>query len=227
MNDNYNPDYPVANGGSFLNHSYLQPQAQNNSFWYAGANVNPQQAYYPDSRRNIGSPYTTNPMMPNMSNMPTQTQTPVMPFSSYPQNTTQPAFNSLVESRRNDTQPNSVGSNPWASQPAQPTFTPPVTPQPAQMPSPWTYQSAYDPNCAALYNPNLNFTFEKGASAWDNPYAAPAPIMQPIINWNAPNMPQPSVMPPSCPAYQQVYNFPQTNLNWNDIAEKNWGKTIL
>ena len=89
------------------------------------------------------------------------------------------------------------------------------------------YQSAYDPNCAALYNPNLNFTFEKGASAWDNPYAAPAPIMQPIINWNAPNMPQPSVMPPSCPAYQQVYNFPQTNLNWNDIAEKNWGKTIL
>lgn len=233
MNDQYNPDYPVANSGSFLDHSYLQVQNMpSNSFYYPGlglGNTFSQSTYYPDSRRNDG--LQQNPGMPMMGipqTTPVQAQNPVMPFSSYPSSTPnqQPGFNSLVESRRFDNQPASVGSNPWANpQPQQPQFAAPVTPQP-QVQSPWAYKpqqySYMDPNCSALYS-TPNFGFDKNGGAWDNVCTTPRPIDAPWIQWSQPQ--QPTYQTPVYPAFN--YNYPQTNMSWNDIAEKNWSKGNL
>jgi hypothetical protein len=244
MNEMYNPDYPVANSGSFMDHTYLQPEQNMNMFWYSGAPQMPfggQPGYYPDSRRNEGAQnYPNQPQsqvpLPSMLQQP-----PVLPFSSYPVNNqpamnvpatnVQPGFNSLVESRRFDNQPASTGINPWATQtavPATPTpqpFTPPVTPQP-QIPNPWTYQPQYnsymDPNCAALYCQH-NFSFDK-TNAWDNVYTRPRPVEPPTINWNQQGY-------QNQPSYVQTTTYPAFNCNanrtqvsWMDIADQNWGK---
>jgi hypothetical protein len=238
MSNFYNPDYPVSNPGGFIQHTYRPDQSTNNMFWYGGVGAFNASTIPADSRRNDGMamyampqfPQSMPTMMPS-TNMPiTPTTNPVgngMPFSSYPNNqqNAQPAFNSLVESRRFAPTPQvDVSSNPWATQnqPVQPQF--PVsqpTPQCVNVPNPWMYAGNInynDPNCTALYS-NTNFGFDKGTGAWDNSCVPQKTIIPPAINWGQPVQPQ----------YQQPtfasmsFNYPQTQTSWKDTADRNWG----
>lgn len=235
----YNPDYPT-NTGSFLQHTYRQPEMVNETFYYAGGGTVTQNPFNPmtdsDSRRNIGMYGGYNPQMsyqqPAVQNTNNQ-QTQVMPFSSYPSgvpNNGTPAFNAMAESRRNTAVAvnNNGNVNPWSNvqQPTAPT-APTVFPQQnANMYSnPYANPYAYNNPCcdyqtAALYGGSFN-SFDKKNGCWDNMYTEPRPIPQPYIDWNHAMNAQ--HVQSYQPQYPQVSQYPQTNLNWVDIAKQNWG----
>lgn len=227
MSEFYNPDYPVANTGGFAQHTYQPDTMASNQFFYPGTSFNPGM-YPPDSRRNDGP--LMNPMYPN-TNAPAMQYMPTgngMPFSSYPPtpNTTPqaPSFNSLVDSRRFQSAPNDPGVNPWAqNQASQPVQYQSV---PQNTPSPWMYQqtmmSYSDPNCSALYS-NPTFGFDRSNGSWDNSYSQPT-IVPPTINWGAPQQVVPQF---NQPVQYQTFNYPQTQMSWKDIADKNWGSGTI
>lgn len=222
----FNPDYPTASMG-FGIHT-CQPQGVNNEmFYYNGGAINPfgnqpmgssrrDMGYYPNQ---MGYGYQTQPAPV----VPVEQK--VMPFSSYPSGTptqTAPAFNSLAESRR-DVNPvatnNANPINPWAQQQVatpQCVPTPPVFSNPCMV----TQYGFVGNGCAALYTGQSNFGFDKKSGCWDNMYTTPRPPMMPNVNWNAANVNPMGVY--QQPAYP-VAQYPETNVSWLEIAERNWG----
>jgi hypothetical protein len=241
MSNFYNPDYPVSNPGGFTQHIYQQNTVPNNMFWYGGAGSFNMGTIPADSRRNDGMMFNQ-PQFPTMSTPTTVPQfgnpSPMMsapttnpsgnngmPFSSYPatQPTQQPAFNSLVESRRFAPTPQTdVSNNPWAvqNQPVQPQFPTMTFPQTTMnVPNPWMYSSPInynDPNCTALYS-NTQFGFDRGNGSWDNGCFPQRTIVPPNINWGTTQTPQYQY-----PTYTSFGQAP-TQVSWKDAADKNWG----
>lgn len=244
----FNPDYPT-NLGSFLQHTYRPMENANESFYWAGGAVNPFGNQYNnmDSRRNMGV-VGCFPTM-GMNNNPPQvanSEANVMPFSTYPPSTptannnfgTTPAFNSLLDSRRNAPMPTNTNAavNPWATNQAQ---QPQITPQMNQSTSfsnPWSNPymnpqgmcgyNAYcsDPSTMALYE-GLPFGYDKKAVCWENQYTVPRQVQSPVVNWNTnlnPMGQQQSVPQPMYPT-----QMPKTNMTWAEIAERNWGSNNL
>jgi len=98
----YNPDYPIASGAGFIQHTYkpFEQQHQNEYFYYNGMGaVNPfdNNNTMADSRRNMGYPQQqygcygapmSMPMpmsaQPNFSNNQTIPEANVVPFGTYP-----------------------------------------------------------------------------------------------------------------------------------------------
>lgn len=256
----YNPDAPTEIG-SFLQHTYQQPtqNPMDSSFYYNDGSTNPFDTYgqlQSDSRRNI----MANNNMCNMNNTNlygmntygmnngynTQMQQPVveqpiMPFSTYPsgmpnqQQQLQPAFNSLVDSRRNATAVNNNANttNPWATtnqQPMQPAQG--YQMNQAQQPMQYNNQMYYSnmqPACSSLYGNSIN-NFNKKDAYWDNQYTNPQYLMTPNVNWNAStNLNPMGNMNTQQQQYQQpqqmygnMAQYPKTNMSWVEIVEKNW-----
>lgn len=246
----YNPDYPTGEG-SFLQHTFRQPENTNDSFYYAGNGSvygypqNPFNTTAPaDSRRNMGmngyAPNTTPFQNPTM-NMGTPTgqqqQTPVMPFSSYPSGMPNgaPAFNAMAESRRNPAVAvNNTGNvNPWANQNQQmnpqisatPAF-PQQTPNPFANPTMNPYYNAYPsyPDCrtSALYGGQFN-GFDKKNGCWDNMYTDPRTIPQPHIDWNSCVNSQ---YQQSYQQYPQAPQYPKTDMTWVEMFKQNWANNL-
>lgn len=256
----YNPDAPTT-VGSFLQHTYQQPNqnSMNNSYYYNGGNpfdmYGQQQS---DSRRNM----MTNNVMNNMNQyggmnnngygmqMQTQQQNfeqPVMPFSSYPSGvpTTQqndvPAFNSLVDSRRNATavNNNAATTNPWSTaNQQQQNFQMNqnmMNPQQSMLynNSQMMYGQSYDymqqpMSCSSLYGNSIN-AFNKKDAYWDNQYTNPQFMMTPNVNWNATT----NLNPMGNMGYQQqqqyptMPQYPKTNMSWAEIAERNFNLSTI
>lgn len=236
----FNPDYPTStNPGGFLRHTYQQPQ-QNDLYYYAGGNmgfggVMPPQC---DSRRNVCNP--VNPFTQQFG----QTQqtnavpeTAVQPFASYPPATPMQnmGLNGMIESRRNVPTPIVGQSNPWLQQQAQPQM--PMMPMQNNQFNPLPGAPTggwFDPgfipgykvdlSMAALYGDN-KFGFDKH-NAWENYYTQNRTLPMPNINWNAAAQPQGYYNQPMTPQYP-VQQFPTSQANWKEIAEKNWGSSNL
>lgn len=246
MNNNYyNPDYPT-NVGNFVQHTYeSNGNPYDQTFYYGGGSINPfgdnqMSPIPPDSRRNMFG--NTNPqqfndgyVQPNRMGIPEQQ---VQPFSSYPSGTpsNNPGnvpFNSLIESRRNLSQPpampvqqnqqvNPVFNNPWAVQPVgtvNPNFTNPYGDQN-------NYGYPYvEMGTSSLYGRDPNrFTFDRKQGCWDNMYTTPRAPIAPDINWNNNNAPtnlNPMGQVQQAP-YQNIVQYPKTNESWIDMANKIW-----
>lgn len=183
----YNPDYPIASGTGFIQHTYqtFEQQHQNEYFYYNGMGaVNPfdNNNNMADSRRNMGyrqqqygcygAPMSM-PMpmsaQPNFSNNQTIPEANVVPFGNISTSTYSnrrcSSFNALVESRRNASAVANC-SNPWATNQQQiPTA---VAQQPTQtMPTQTmpTQQASYFNQYCADFRGNPNAAIEMNASA--------------------------------------------------------------
>lgn len=240
--NNYNPDYPTASGGGFLQHTYQQPNpAMNDMFYYNGGAICPFGSQsLADSRRNNVPGFNgfQNPMTPNFGQPTvTPTETPVMPFSTYPPSTPTTGFNSLVDTRRNNFGvPQAQGANPWAtaqpqtqmSMPVQttPQFNNPMMSNPFSNPylNPQMMGYTVEASSAALYGDPSQFGFDKKAGCWDNMYTNTRPIAAPYIDWNMTQ--QQSLNPVGQMGYGQMA-FPKTNRSWVEIAEQNWAGSSL
>lgn len=205
----FNPDYPTDNGGSFLMHTYQQPQ-QNTMFWNGQSfgmmggmsymndtnsrrnfnPVNPFNAYgqvQPNMMPNATNPFANNTNGSIPENM-------VQPFGTYPPATPngQPmGLNALVDSRRNMNNPVQVSqNNPWATptqnQPAQ--MPAPQAPQQSML-SPFFGQNPYDPygmGCGFKVDMNTAALYNPSSvpsfdrsNSWDNCYTKYRPLMSP------------------------------------------------
>lgn len=244
----FNPDYPdMESCGGFLQHTYHQPQTNPyDQMYYGGGSVNPFDQFGgnnvpPDSRRNIGYP---NPSVMGMNShqpMTNNGQQPVMPFSSYPSgmpnNQNAPAFNALVESRRNMPVNNNPVSSPWANQnhtmPQQPIVgmnpTPQVQPMmPQQTTQPWSNPYGYarvETSMMDLYNNHIS-EFDRKIPSWDNMYTSPRQIEAPFVNWNT-RFGQSNCIPMTNGdnVYSYQYNcpqYPKMNVSYLDIAKNNF-----
>lgn len=221
----FNPDYPTTNTGGFLMHTYQQPQQNNDMFYYNGAGVVNPFATNMDSRRNMYTGYGNMPTM-TAQTTPVVSEQQVMPFSTYPAGsgvtapqTMNVGFNALAESRRNCL-PVANNTNPWATTAQQPVQTPMCNPMYM------TPQYGYGPmqTCNALYGETIN-GFDKKSGAWDNMYTNPRAVAMPNIDWNAMQhnqMMQQQFQYQGIPQYP-VAAYPQTNMTWKEIAERNWG----
>lgn len=248
----YNPDYP-STGGNFLQYTY-QPQhqqAQQNLYYYGGAApVNPfnPMAIPADSRRNFGmaaapmpnaapgyQPTWGAPVNPSQTNNAIPEEQ-VVPFASYPPTRPMeninggvpgmPAFNALVDSRRNMGATNTAVTSPWAT---------PQSPNPVQPPMPAydPYSSMYNgygypnvpPNADALFDSRSQFGFNKENGCWDNPYTSNRTIPMPAVDWKP--LPENQVAPAPNPYGNPAYPVTQVDASWKEIAEKNWGTPKL
>lgn len=224
FNPNPDPDYPVLNGPGFIQHTYNQPLAQQQQFYYNGQAVVPTMV-------------PAQPAMPMMGNMNPMDQsrrydaqpTPMMVPAQQPQQTF--GFNQLAEqSRRNMTtipnptpqpaQTPAVVASPWSvqTQPAQvPAMTPQFAPQQAQP------ASMYDPRYSAIYNCHPSIDRKSGVWGVQEVYT---PCMAPSVNWNAMQTTAPAQYPQM--TYPAVYQYPQQvqqpmQTNWEQIAKQTWG----
>lgn len=249
----YNPDYPIASGAGFIQHTYKpsEQQHQNEYFYYNGMGaVNPfdnnnTMAY---SRRNMGYPQQqygcygapmSMPMpmsaQPNFSNNQTIPEANVVPFGTYPPVPTAtagvPAFNALVESRRNASAVANC-SNPWATNQqqiptavAQPTQTMPTQTMPTQQASYFNQycadfrnpNAAIEMNASALYGNGLT-CFDRKSGCWENNYTAGRTIPTPAVDWRASTAENQYQSQMYFPAAQ----YPKTNTSWSEIAKNNW-----
>jgi hypothetical protein len=240
----YNPDAPQPNTGNWLQHTY-QPQ-QNDSFYWGGSFGNsfgPNMGYNDGSRRNTPinpvNPFGTQGPNPfntfGQVNPNTQAgipETAVQPFSSYPPSTPQPGMglNGLVESRRNTPLPTAPQSNPWATQPTVPQFTPQAPQMSWNQPQvnpfdPYACQgpgNALPMNTVALYNNNNQFGFDK-RNSWENCYTQYRPLQTPAGNWNNQNNQFGyNQYQQSAVQYPNMNQIPTSQQSWKDIAIKNW-----
>ena len=248
----YNPDYP-STGGNFLQYTY-QPQhqqAQQNLYYYGGvAPVNPfsPQNIPADSRRNLGmgvtpmpnatpgyqpTPTWGAPTNPSANNVVTEEQ--VVPFASYPPTRPMeninnvpgmPAFNALVDSRRNMGATNTVATSPWATPQATNPVQPPVSPYDsyASMYNGYGYPNV-PPNADALFDSRSQFGFNKENGCWDNPYTSNRTIPMPAVDWKT--LPENQVAQAPNPYGHPTYPVAQVDMSWKEIAEKNWGTPKL
>lgn len=234
------PDWPTEIG-NFIANTYQMDQMLNNQFYYNGGTaipmgpgpVNPfDNGQYAGSRRNTGF---NNPMMdPNAGNLnPSNYQTgmPTPPtFAPTPQ---QPAFNSLVDTRRNQTMmPN---NDPWATKPlgaptlldsyrsSNPAPTPTISQPPTYSQQPCFcyngggYGYGYAPNgLNSLYGDTLSY--DRRCQAWDaqqTRYYTPNPgnIWNNNLNPSGyRNDIQMTVNP----------NFTQVQPTWSEIVDRNF-----
>jgi hypothetical protein len=239
--NNYNPDYPSCNGGSFLQHTYNTPNNASIEAMYFNSGIGfvPNQQF--DSRRNMGlnpngiaptNPFNTNHNMNTVMgggypSQPQQEQS-VMPFSIYPPGVPQqqqtPTLNSLVDSRRTATavNNNTIGSNPWANQP-QPQNIMNQQQQMFSTPSPFVNQYGYtgQPTQYMYDTSILNNcgSLGKREGYWDNIYSQPNVINQPVIDWNNQQQQQQYGYCGGMPMPQ----YPAVNISWREQAERNWG----
>ena len=254
----YNPDAPTTIG-SFLQHTYQQPNqnSMNNSYYYNGGNpfdmYGQQQS---DSRRNMMTNNGVNNMNNNMNfgmtnngygmQMQTQQQNfeqPVMPFSSYPsgvptsQQNGMPAFNSLVDSRRNATavNNNAATTNPWSTANQQQQNFQMNPQQPMMQNNQMMYGQNYDysqqpMSCSSLYGSSIN-AFNKKDAYWDNQYTNPQFMMTPTVDWNAATNLNPMGNNMGYQQQQQQYptmpQYPKTNMSWAEIAERNFNLSTI
>lgn len=207
----FNPDYPVDDGASFLQHTY-QKAPQTSMYWGGGYGMMNMPYNDPTSRRNFNpvNPFQqwgqTQPVQPQNTMFGNQNngaipESMVQPFGTYPPSSPQPVgqmgLNSLIDSRRNMNNPVQVSqNNPWAA----PTTTAPQVPAvPQQNTNPFQQQNPFagfgyvDPNyyannfrvdmaTAALYQ-NNGTTLDKN-NAWENYFTQYRPLAQPQnINW--------------------------------------------
>lgn len=236
----FNPDYPTANSGNFLQHTY-QNAPQTDLYFYGGNQMNPYSSMMPnDSRRNVGYGMTpvnpVNPFMQFGQSLQTQQQSipesSVQPFASYPPATPMGAtapmgLNSMVENSRRNIPATPTQNNPWATSTNMPMNTMPTQPMfGGGIPNNWFdngYNIGYkiDMNTMALYGDNT-FSFDKHQS-WENGYTQNRSIGMPNINWQ--NNAQACYNQPMMPQYPIQQQAVQAN--WKEIAEKNWGSNNL
>ena len=240
-NNYYNPDYPQIGAGSFLQHTYAP--ANNNAIvesMYFNSGLGMMQQF--DSRRNMGlNPNgfaPTNPFSPNQNMNPMmcggypatpvpQQESPVMPFSNYPpsvpqQQQQQPAFNSLVDSRRTATAVNNtIGSSPWSNQQQPGVMNQSMFSTQPQPPSPFVNQYGYTgQQTPYMYDTSIlnGGGFGRRDGCWDNILSQPNVISQPVVDWNSPMQQQQYGYGGGMPMPQ----YPPMNISWREQAERNW-----
>lgn len=207
----YNPDYPVDDGASFLQHTYQKPVQQSSMYWNGGYGILNMPYNDPASRRNFNpvNPFQqwgqAQPVQPQQTQFGTNQngsipESMVQPFGTYPPATpmgNQPmGLNSLIDTRRNMNNPTQVSqNNPWATPAQQTTPVPAMAPAPVQNPFTQPTYSYVDQYCnmynqgykvdmatSALYN-NSGLSLDKN-NAWDNYFTQYRPLMPPQnINW--------------------------------------------
>lgn len=236
MSNFYNPDYPTASmnmfGGFTQNNMYrTQP---NETFFYGGPTNPFGDQSLVDSRRNIQM-YGQQPGNVPMYGM-NANQSCINP-------STTPAFNALVESRRNNVggaiNNNNATTNPWAQQQASinPQIPNNINPvannyQNNAFMSPYM-NTQYSNMCCGGFdyvNPcgnismyaNPNLTFDKKSNYWDNVYTRPRSIVPPVVNWNAATNPQSQQS-----MYYSMPQYPVTHKTWQEITEENWSMSSL
>ena len=229
----YNPDYPTDQTAGWLAHTY-QNLPSNEMYYWNGASGS--FGYDVNSRRNMGTPM--NPVNPfsqygqygtqNQGSIP---ESAVQPYSSYPPSTPQQnmGLNSMVESRRNMTTPQTnPQSNPWAQQAQMPTQTPQPQAYNSYMNNPGYFggymPGSIDHNTSALYG-STQFGFDKH-NTWENYYTQNRPLPMPTIDWkNQQGCGCNMYSIPSGPQYPTP-NQGANNCSWSDISKTNWN-TIL